>query len=314
MEKKKLSFNYDLTALPEYNSYGSDMLIKSILGLTLPSYSTIKANLKGTTQKVGWLENDIVLQNESCGWNPTGDTVQNLVTIDLCNKKINQSLCAYDLYDTYLSQSLSNANFQESVPFEEVIMTDISNRVANKIEKALWNNSTATGATEYNNQCFDGLVRLITSGNGATQIAYTASTASNGLDVFTKIYENIPANVLHRDDLVIYTSYSNYRALVSSMRNNSYINLFTADFGGVASGEQWALTLPGTNVKVVPTVGLDGVSAYYAGASQYIMVGMNAELQTIKAMYDPFVDEIKINLHTSYGVGVFDPASFCVCK
>jgi hypothetical protein len=314
MEKKKLSFNYDLTALPEYNSYGSDMLIKSILGLTLPSYSTIKANLKGTTQKVGWLENDIVLQNESCGWNPTGDTVQNLVTIDLCNKKINQSLCAYDLYDTYLSQSLSNANFQESVPFEEVIMTDISNRVANKIEKALWNNSTATGATEYNNQCFDGLVRLITSGNGATQIAYTASTASNGLDVFTTIYENIPANVLHRDDLVIYTSYSNYRALVSSMRNNSYINLFTADFGGVASGEQWALTLPGTNVKVVPTVGLDGVSAYYAGASQYIMVGMNAELQTIKAMYDPFVDEIKINLHTSYGVGVFDPASFCVCK
>ena len=314
MEKKKLSFNYDLTALPEYNSYGSDMLIKSILGLTLPSYSTIKANLKGTTQKVGWLENDIVLQDESCGWNPTGDTVQNLVTIDLCNKKINQSLCAYDLYDTYLSQSLSNANFQESVPFEEVIMTDISNRVANKIEKALWNNSTATGATEYNNQCFDGLVRLITSGNGATQIAYTASTASNGLDVFTSIYENIPANVLHRDDLVIYTSYSNYRALVSSMRNNSYINLFTADFGGVASGEQWALTLPGTNVKVVPTVGLDGVSAYYAGASQYIMVGMNAELQTIKAMYDPFVDEIKINLHTSYGVGVFDPASFCVCK
>ena len=314
MEKKKLSFNYDLTALPEYNSYGSDMLIKSILGLTLPSYSTIKANLKGTTQKVGWLENDIVLQDESCGWNPTGDTVQNLVTIDLCNKKINQSLCAYDLYDTYLSQSLSNANFQESVPFEEVIMTDISNRVANKIEKALWNNSTATGATEYNNQCFDGLVRLITSGNGATQIAYTASTASNGLDVFTSIYENIPANVLHRDDLVIYTSYSNYRALVSSMRNNSYINLFTADFGGVASGEQWALTLPGTNVKVVPTVGLDGVSAYYAGASQYIMVGMNAELQTIKALYDPFVDEIKINLHTSYGIGVFDPASFCVCK
>jgi hypothetical protein len=314
MEKKKLSFNYDLSALPTYNSYGSDMLIKSILGLTLPSYSTIKANLKGTTQKVGWLQNDIVLQDESCGWNPTGDTVQNLVTIDLCNKKINQSLCAYDLYDTYLSQSLSNANFQENVPFEEVIMTDISNRVANKIELALWRNTTSTGATEYNNQCFQGLQYLITSGNGATQIAYTASTASNGLDVFTSIYQNIPSNVLHRDDLIIYCSYSNYRALVSSMRNSSYINLFTADFGGAATGEQWALTLPGSNVKVVPTVGLDGVSAYYAGPSQYIMVGMNAELQTIKAMYDPFVDEIKINLHTSYGVGVFDPASFCICK
>ena len=27
--KKKLSFNYDLSNLPTYNSYGSDMLIKA---------------------------------------------------------------------------------------------------------------------------------------------------------------------------------------------------------------------------------------------------------------------------------------------
>ena len=126
-----------------------------------------------------------------------------------------------DLYDTYLSQSLTNANFQEQVPFEEVILTDISNRIANQVEKQLWQNTTATGATIYNNACFNGVGALVTSGNGATQIAYTAATASNGLDVFTKIYENIPSNVLHLDDLAIYTSYANYRGLVSSMRNNS---------------------------------------------------------------------------------------------
>jgi hypothetical protein len=311
--KKKLSFNYDLSNLPTYNSYGSDMLIKAILGLTLPKYATIRPNLKGTTEKVGFVTNDVILQDLSCGFDPTGDTTQNLVTVDLCNKKVNQQLCPYDLYDTYLSQSLTNANFQESVPFEEVILTDISNRIANQVEKQLWNNTIASGGT-YGSACFNGVGALITSGNGATQIAYSASTASNGLDVFTRIYESIPANVLHRDDLVIFTSYANYRGLVSSMRNNSFVNLFTMDSANAAIGEEWSLMLPGTNVRVIPTVGLDGVSAYYAGAAAYFMVGMNSEIMTVKSVYDLFEDIVKIQAHVTYGLGIFDVASFCLCK
>jgi hypothetical protein len=313
MEKKNLKFNYNLSNLPEFNSYGSDMLIKSILGLTLPKYSTIRPNLKGTTEKVGFVTNDVILQDLSCGFDPTGDTTQNLVTIDLCNKKVNQQLCPYDLYDTYLSQMLSDDNYQESVPFEEIILTDISNRIANQVEKQLWNNTIASGGT-YGSACFDGVGALITSGNGATQIAYSAATSSNGLDVFTAIYESIPSNVLHRDDLVIYTSYANYRGLVSSMRNSSFVNLFTLDSAGAAQGEEWSLILPGTNVRVIPTVGLDGVSAYYAGPASYYMVGMNSEIMTVKSVYDPFEDIVKIQAHVTYGIGVFDPASFCVCK
>jgi hypothetical protein len=86
------------------------------------------------------------------------------------------------------------------------------------------------------------------------------------------------------------------------------------DTAGSTSGEDWALMLPGSNVKVIPTVGLDGVSAYYAGPASYYMVGMNAEMQTIKAIYDPFEDIVKINAHVTYGLGIFDVASFCLCK
>ena len=308
--KKKMSFNYDLTNLPEYYSYGDDMLIKAFLGLTLPKYSSVRPNLKGTTEKVGFVTNDIVLQDLSCGFDPTGQTVQNLVTIDLCNKKLNQELCPYDLYDTYLSKYLSDSNFQETVPFEEVILTDISNRVANEIEIQLWRNTTATGATQYNSQCFNGVLNLVTSGNGATSIAYTAATASQGLDVFTAYYQAIPENILHRDDLVIYSSYSDYRALVASMRNSSYVNLFSFDDASAASGQEWSVMLPGTNVRVIPSQGLNGQSRVIAGAAGYIMIGMNQEMMTVRSMYDPFADIVKINLHATYGVGVFDVASF----
>ena len=310
--KKKLSFNYDLSNLPTYNSYGSDMLIKAFLGLTLPKYSNIRPNLKGTTEKVGFVTDEIYLQDMSCGFDPSGTTVQNLVTIDLCNKKLNQELCPYDLYNTYLSQSLTNANFQETVPFEEVILTDISNRVSNEIELQLWRNSTATGATQYDNQCFNGVKKLISVANGAVNSTYTAATPSNGLEVFTTYYQQIPENVLHRDDLVIYCGFADYRALVASMRNNSYVNLFNFDDASAASGSDWGVMLPGTNVRVIPTQGLTGQNYVCAGPAGYIMVGMNAEMMTIKSMYDPFQDTVKIMLHATYGVGVFSVDSFVV--
>lgn len=311
---KSFQFNYDLTALPEYESYGSEMLIKSFLGLTLPRYSSLRMNLKGTTELVGFTETDVVLQDASCGWNPSGTTVQDVVEVKLCNKQSQVELCPYDLYNTYLSQYLSNENFQEQIPFAEAILEDISNRTNNQIELQLWRNSTATGGTIYNSQCFNGVTNLITTGNGATRIAYTAATPTNGLDVFTSYYQAIPENVLHRDDLVIYCGFADYRALVASMRNSSYINLFDANFADAASGSEWGVMLPATNVRVVPTQGLTGLSKVYAGPSQYIMVGMNAEMVQQKMMYDPFQDIVKVSLRTTYGVGVFSVDSFVVAN
>ena len=313
-EVKNFNFNYDLANLPTYNSYGDDMLIKAFLGLTLPKYSSVRPNLKGTTEKVGFVTNDVILQDLSCGFDPTGNTTQNVVTINLCNKKVNQQLCPYDLYDTYLSQYLSNANFQESVPFEEVILTDIANRMSNEIEIQLWRNTTATGGTQYNSQCFDGVLALVTTGNGATHVAYTAATATNGLDVFTSYYQSIPENVLHRDDLVIYCGYADYRALVASMRNNSFINLFTDPTGNATEGSDWGVILPASNCRVVPTQGLTSQGKVIAGPAQYVMIGMNAEMMTQKAMYDPFEDIIKLNAHATYGVGVFSVDSFVLAS
>lgn len=311
---KSFKFNYDLAALPEYESYGSEMLIKAFLGLTLPKYASVRPNLKGTTELIGFTETDVILQDLSCGFDPTGNTVQNVVEVKLCNKKANVEFCPYELYNTYLSQYLSNGNFQEEIPFAEAILEDVSNRTANQIELQLWRNTTATGATPYNSQCFDGLTSLITTGNGASSIAYTAVTPSNGLTVFTAVYEAIPENVLHRDDLAIFCSFSDYRALVSSMRNNSYINLFDFNDADAASGMDWGVMLPATNVRVIPTQGLQGLNKIYAGPSRYIQVGMNAEMMTTKLLYDPFADTVKLNLHSSYGVGVFSVDSFVVAQ
>lgn len=208
---------------------------------------------------------------------------------------------------------MSNDNFQDSVPFEETILTDISNRVANKVELALWKNTTATGATEYNSQCFQGINALITSGNGATQIAFSALTTANALDVFLALYQAIPENSLNRDDLVIFCGYDAFRTLTSSLVKSSFMNLFDFSTGNMQQGPaSWGVILPSTNVRVVPTQGLTGVNKLVAGPAGYIMIGFNAEAMTIKSIYDPFEDVVRINLHTTYGVGVFDVGAFAI--
>jgi hypothetical protein len=313
--KKNQKFSYDLNNLsPWIDENATDMLIKSILGEVLPRYATIRPNIKGT-QQVGFLTNDVVFQDGSCGFNASGDTTISQVTIQTCNKKVNQSLCAYDLYDYFLSQRLSNSNFQESVPFEELIITDISHRIADKIEKELWRNSTQAGEGEYDNACFDGVLAQVTSGNGAVPVTYTAATSSNGLEVFSTYYENIPANVLHRNDLVAFCSYSDYRGLVASMRNSSYVNLFAFDDASAAKGQEWSVMLPGTNVRVIPTQGLDGQGAVVVGPASYFMVGMNATENggiEIKGLYDPYEDIVKILARMVYGLGVFSIDSFVI--
>jgi hypothetical protein len=68
--------------------------------------------------------------------------------------------------------------------------------------------------------------------------------------------------------------------------------------------------LPGTNVRVIPTQGLNSQSRVIAGPASYILLGMNAEMMTIKSLYAMFADVIKLNLHATYGTGVFDVAAF----
>lgn len=196
-------------------------------------------------------------------------------------------------------------------------MGDVSRRIGDEIEKQLWRNTIATGATAYNGQCFDGALELITSGNGATEITYSAATSTNGLEVFSTLYENIPSEVLHRDDLVAFCSYSDYRGLVASMRNSSYINLFSFEDANAATGQEWTVLLPGTNVRVIPTQGLDGQSTIVVGPASYFMVGMNATEDggiDMKGLYDPYEDIIKIMARMVYGLGVFSVDSFVVAK
>ncbi|MFY9304727.1 MAG: hypothetical protein WAO31_04425, partial [Rhodoluna sp.] len=132
--KKNFKFDYDLSALSSYTREISDeILLKDVLGLTLPRYASVRANIRGT-EKVPFMTNELVFQNgKSCGFSPTGDTSIDQVLIETATEKINMELCPYELYDVFLTERLRQSNFQEEVPFEVQLVSDISNRMANRM-------------------------------------------------------------------------------------------------------------------------------------------------------------------------------------
>ena len=305
--KKNLQFDYDLSGLAAYTRQSADeMLLKDVLGLTLPRYASVRANIRGT-EKVPFMENTLYFQDgKSCGFNSSGTTAINQVLIETATEKVNLELCPYSLYEVFLTEALRATNFQEEVPFEQSLVQDVSNRMANRMETQLFQ------ATKAGGDDFDGVDALLVTGNGVNQVAYSAAS----VDSVAAIIEQIPSNVIHRDDLAVMMNYSDYRRYVNSLRSNSTLNLFSFDDAGAMTGQDFVVYAPGTQIPVIPSVGVPA-NTIYAGPSSYIQVGLNtldANGMTIRAFYDAGEDVVKVIGRMTYGVGIFDIASFVVAR
>jgi len=308
--KKNFKFDYDLTALSTYTREVADeILLKDVLGLTLPRYASVRANIRGT-EKVPFMTNELFFQDgKSCGFNSSGTTTIDQVLIETTTEKVNLELCPYELYDVFLTEALRQSNFQETAPFEAQLVQDISNRMSNHMEVQLFQAVKATDG-------FDGVDALLVTGNGVNQIAYSAITSANGVDVIASVIESIPSNVIHRDDLAVMVNYADYRAYVNALRNSSTLNLFSFDDAGAQSGQDFMVMAPGTRIPVIPSVGVPS-GAIYAGPLSMVMVGLNTtddNGMTIRAFFDQAEDVIKVIGRMTYGVGIFDIASFVVAR
>ena len=300
--KKKLDFSYDLTGLNKWsNERGDEMLLKSVLGATTPRYARIYPNMKGTSMKVGVMANDPVWQDGlSCGLTPSGTTDITQVEIVGCYKTARLNNCGNELREYFLAQALTISLFQENIPFEELFIQDLSNRSADFMETELWK-GTSCG--------FSGITAEIKA-SGVSGGTYTSLTASNAITQLNNLVLNIPSSIQRRDDLAIFLSFADYRAFIASLADSSSMNLFTlGDESGLST--ETTIFLPGSNIAVVPTQGLDGASTIVLAPTQNILVGVAADDgMEVRVQYDPFEDNVASLTKVGFGVGLHEPDKF----
>jgi hypothetical protein len=300
-------FAYDVSSIGGYvDQVGGELLAKALIGATTPKYVNVRLGIKGT-QALNLLNSNIVFQEGTCGWDPPTGTTTTYTqrSITTCAEKYNEALCYKDLYDTYQSMLMAPGQTSESVPFEQQIAELKVKQIQQRIEQKLW--QASTGSTD----CFNGFKLLIASGqtgvassSGAT---FSASadygTSGNPITEVDKLINVLDDNAMSRDDLRVFMSYANFRLYVQALTR---ANFFQNYIGSTDITGMMEATHPNTNVKVIPTIGLNGSNQVTIGPAEYMVVGFDllSDSEKLVIWYSKDFDELRLRANYNYGAQI----------
>jgi len=301
----KEDFAYVVSSITGFTDQSSqELMAKALIGATTPTYANVKLGIKGT-QTLNLVDSTPAFQAGACGWSASGTTTLTQRNITVCPERINESLCPDSLYSTYQSMLLTPGQTEESVPFEQVIADLKVKQIQQRIEQKLWQATTAGG------DCFDGFKTLIASGQTGVGVsagtAFSASAAygvsGNPITEVDLIINALDDNAMAREDLVVFMSYAYFRLYVQALTRN---NFFTNYIGGTSITGNMEAIHPNTNVKVVPTIGLNSSNKITIGPKEYTIVGFDllSDHEKLDIWWSRDNDEVRIRGNYNYGAQV----------
>jgi hypothetical protein len=301
----KEQFAYDVASIGSYvDQVGGELLSKALIGGTTAKYANVRLGVKGT-QALNLLNSTAYFNDGTCGWDPSGTTTFTQSNITTCPEKYNEALCYKDLYDTYQSMLMAPGQTSETVPFEQQIADLKVKQIQQRIEQQLWQATTGTS-------CFNGLKTLIASGQTGVAVSASGTTFSpsaaygvngNPITEVDKLINALDDNAMSREDLVVFMSYSNFRLYVQALvRANFFMNYI----GSTDVTSMMEATHPSTNVKVVPTIGLNSSNAVVIGPREYIVIGFDllSDHEKLVIWYSKDFDELRLRANYNYGVTI----------
>jgi hypothetical protein len=307
---KKQDFSYDVSTIGGYSDQvGGELLAKALIGGTTAANVNLRTGIKGT-QALNLLDSTPVFQAGNCSLSPSGTTTFTQHNITTCPKTLFESLCYKQLFDTYQSMLMKAGQTQETVPFEQMILDLKKKQIEQYVETVLW-----TGTTVGSADCFNGFAKLISTSTGNTFSGSCANSSGatfsssaaygvsgNPITEVDNLINVLDANALVREDLIVFMSYSYFRLYVQALTR---ANFFTNYIGGTDVTSNMSAIHPNTNIKVLPTLGLNGSSQVTIAPAEYMVVGVDLlSDETLKAWYSVDFDEIRIRSNFNFGATV----------
>jgi hypothetical protein len=108
---------------------------------------------------------------------------------------------------------------------------------------------------------------------------------------------------MSRDDLRVFMSYANFRLYVQALTR---ANFFQNYIGSTDITGMMEATHPNTNVKVIPTIGLNGSNKVTIGPAEYMVVGFDllSDSEKLTIWYSKDFDELRMRANYNYGVAI----------
>jgi len=306
---------FSVGTLAAYTKENEALLVaSSVLGSKTAALIKDQGNVMvgvKSAETINIMDTDAIFQDgSSCGFTASGTTSFTQRTVTVGKIKVNEALCLKDLEAKYLQKALPAGSSYDSMVYSEEYSKRKADKIAEQLEKTLWQGSTAS--VDVNLNKFQGITTLITAAGGsvvnANSVAYhgsveTSITDANVISIFDDIYKAIPAQVVDKDDMAIFCGMDVFRTYTVKLKTS---NLYHYQYDGKANGEFY---LPGTNVKVIAVQGLNGSGKIVAARISNFFIGTDLlnEEERFEIFYAKEADQVRFVSEFKMGVNFAFP-------
>lgn len=291
--------NFIVSSLPDYVKENQEVLIDqvAIMGPTINRMAK-QTGIKKSAY-INYLDVRPVLQPGSgCGFTPQGEIELTDRELNVAVIKINMDVCPDKLRGTFAEYLIRTRAGEQPLPYEQEITQAIVAFINEALEKAIWQGDTTSQDPNLAN--FDGLLKI--AGSEASVVTPTI-TATTYRGIVAQVLAVIPAAARKRG-AVIYLSPEAFEGYLLELVN---ANLYHYSGPQNEAPAEWVI--PGTNVKVVRTEGLEGAGSIMATYDRNLYYGtdMEDDKEVFSITYDETNEIFRIKVRWTSGVQIAFP-------
>jgi hypothetical protein len=302
----------NVSALADFNNQiAGELIIKMVYAGSTMEYITIQEGVK-YQEPINLFEVSLYMQNGTCVSSASGSATFSQRTIEVCPRTSFDALCLKDLDKKYLGISaLAPGSYNETF----ALATQYSELIVNQFQKAndqfLWAQVSGSASTFGGTCATSGLNIIISSSTtGVVPVLINAasSSAANILTTMDTMIATSSADVADREDLTFFMSVTNFRNYLTGLRlaNNFYFDPMSVTNRGGLYEMQYPFQ---PNIKVVGTVGLQGINTIKLGPAKQIVAGTDllSDFTEFQLWYDINTDTLRHRVSTKLGVNIAYP-------
>ncbi len=277
----------DLTGLSAYtDEQKMDLVRASLLGGKTLSTISVQPNIKSSAA-INILSSTPLWAAGACGFSAAGTTALTQRTLTVAPIKKNETICLDDLEAYYIQSKMKAGSYNEDIPFEQQYSEELAEQTAKFIDELAWQGDTAGSG---NLALADGLIKLTDAEGTVVTGTALALDAANIIDAVDEMVDAIPVDAVASEDLVLFIGYDKYRIYAKALRD---ANLF--HYTG-AEGDNFEMFVPGTNVKVMATTGLNGTDRIFISEASNLFAGTDLlnDAEDFRIFYSEDNDEVRI--------------------
>lgn len=300
---------YDVTALPNYTEQPDTILYEKVFTES-PILNTIKSNgnlMVGvkSAQTINMVTTEGVWQTQGCSFNASGDTTFSQRTVTVGKMKIDLEFCDRNLEPKFTQKRLAKGSDYDSLAYNTEIVDDTLQKLAKRQATAIWKGDTQS--TDQYLKHFNGLIDLLAGETLGGTYSGTAWSKANSRTVMKGLAEKVlAAPDVWKGGNTNIKFYMNPTMLMQYRWKLVEDNLYHID----ASNPNQKTYVEGTNIEIIPEIGLAGLDYIYAIEDEnlYGATDLLSEEDKVDVWYSKDDRTIKLNIEWKFGINVAFPS------